>query len=801
MPAAPLRDRRSVPDMLRWSGWWLVVVCVLTRCLVTLDPFPHWALDPGRVNLPITGLTPAASMSVDSVMLLGCGVAMAGEVMAGAAVLWLPMLLWALGCVGVAVQAFVMRAGSVDDARIGISWIAAFGAGLTAMHLCRDERVKRLTLAASIGIIAMLAAKGAIQVFHEHAMTVQRFRADREGFLASQGWTPDSASARNFERRLNQPEATGWFGLSNVYATFAAAGVVALLGCAGVAWREARVRRRIPDGWAGLLTLGMLAAMGALILAGSKGGYGAAALGLGVMTGLALLGRVPRIRGPRAARIGGIVAVTVIGAVIVGVAVRGIVGERVGELSLLFRSFYMHGALRAFAENPVFGVGPDGFKDAYMRLKPALSPEEVSSPHSVLFDLAARVGVFGVLWGGLWLRWVYGLGVTAVRTGEPAESAGNAGRGNARMEGWLVVLAAAAPVMVSTWFERAMGSPEQALARVAGLAGWVGVSIALVALLRVSKVGHGVIAVAALVVAMHGQVEVTPLWDSSAAWVCLVLGAAGVSGGGVVMSGVQRRSTRSLLAPGILVAAAAAAAWLGVARASEWESVLQEGAERMHPMADIRARLGELGAGRAGESDSMPQLLEDLARSADTQVPASAAEMDRAMALLAFKCATNAAPFLERASRLAPRHFATCETWVRVLMEGALAADASGRPGDASRLAKEALVQAREFAQRRPTSSSLGLVGNVESSLFSLTKEQSHLDGAVSAWEAGARLDPHGLSLPLQVLRALVAADRREAAKVVARRLIDLDSLQRLDELKRLSPVDKAMVDRVLAGN
>jgi hypothetical protein len=788
--APPVRVSGSVPEMLRWGGWWVVMVCALIRCLVASDPFPHWGIDPGRVIMPATGLTPAVSMSVDSIMLLGCGVALIGEVLRGAAMLWMPVLLWALGCVGVAVQAFVIRTGSIDDVRIGSTWVAAFAAGLTAMHVCRDERIRRVTLAVGVGIIAMLAAKGAVQVFHEHAMTLQRYRADREGFLLSQGWTPDSASAKNFERRLNQAEATGWFGLSNVYASFAATCAVALTGCAVLAWREARVHRRMPDGWAGVLTLGAAAALGALVLAGSKGGYAAAAIGMVMLAGRWILTRlrVPKVN----ARIAGIAAIAVMGLAISAVVVRGLVGTRVSELSLLFRWFYMQGAVRALAESPLFGTGPDGFKDAYMRLKPALSPEEVSSPHSVVWDLMARLGVFGVLWTGLWLRWVYGLGAAAVgETRGPAPESGHA-----RAEGWLVMLAAAAPVLISTWMERAMGSPEQAAARLGGLAGWVGVSLALLLLLRTSRMGFGALAIAAMVAALHGQIEVTPLWDSSAAWMCLMLAAAGAGSHGAVT-----RVGRAMVAPGLLVAAAVGTAWMGVVPTTRWEVSLHAGADEMRPMAEMRARLGEIAAGRAGDTDSMPRLLQDLARLTDTQTPASAEEMDRAMARLAFKCASHAEPFLERASAIAPRDFQTNETWVRTLMEGAVAADASGQSGAAVSAAAEARRHANEFAHRCPSSSSYGLLGNVESAMYSLTKDPAHLDEAIRAWEAGARFDPYGLSLPLQAFRALVSVNRKDEASVLARRLRELDALQRLDPLKQLNDADRAVVERFAGEN
>ncbi|HQR39835.1 MAG TPA: hypothetical protein PLF26_15715, partial [Blastocatellia bacterium] len=78
-----------------------------------------------------------------------------------------------------------------------------------------------------ISVAAVLAFRGIEQVFIEHPGTVENFKRNRDAILAAQGWPPDSAMARGYERRLMQAEATGWFGLSNVYASFAAASSVA----------------------------------------------------------------------------------------------------------------------------------------------------------------------------------------------------------------------------------------------------------------------------------------------------------------------------------------------------------------------------------------------------------------------------------------------------------------------------------------------------------------------------------------------------------------------------------------------
>src|SRR5690606_17747939 len=112
--------------------------------------------------------------------------------------------------------------------------------------------------------------------------TLANYEQNREQILAAQGWTAGSPMALGYERRLKQSDPSAWFGLSNVYASFMAAGVAAL-----VATLVAAIRRRAARPWV-MATLGALlaATLGALTLTYSKGGIGALALGLATFTAL-----------------------------------------------------------------------------------------------------------------------------------------------------------------------------------------------------------------------------------------------------------------------------------------------------------------------------------------------------------------------------------------------------------------------------------------------------------------------------------------------------------------------------------
>src|SRR5690606_6937126 len=167
--------------------------------------------------------------------------------------------------------------------------------------------------------------------------------------------------ARAFERRLRQREASGWFGLTNVYATVVAGALVALIGLAAAGWKEARSHRpALADGWPGALTVGALAAAAALWMSQSRGGMLAAAIGLAMLG----FGAWARSR-QKLARLGGPAAVSVVPLLMGLIALQGALGTRAGDLSLLFRWFYFKTAGAIFGHEPLVGVGPAGFQAAY----------------------------------------------------------------------------------------------------------------------------------------------------------------------------------------------------------------------------------------------------------------------------------------------------------------------------------------------------------------------------------------------------------------------------------------------------
>ncbi len=783
------------PGVLAWTAWGVLAFNALARVVVSLDPFPHWEMDPTVSWSPATALGPTAVITLDCFALFGAGLALLSEWLAGRRVLIMPVALLSLGAVPVGYHSFQAGLIDLDNARIGLTWLAAAATAIAFVHLSRHDAVRRVTLAVAVGLVAMLVVKGAQQVFIEHPETVRNFRANREAILGANGWSPDSPMARGFERRLEQPEATGWFGLANVYASVAAASFVALFGLAVLAWRSARsAAQDVPDGIAAVVTLGFLAAGAGVVMAGSKAGFAVSALGI-VLLIIAWLGsreRVGwlRIRGPV---LGGPLAVLIVASVLLAVALRGAIGEAMREPSILFRWFYLEGAARVILEHPVWGVGPNGFKDAYMLAKPPAAPESVDSPHSILFDYTAKVGLGGVALGVLflWLVWRCGVALMNSKSGTPPALA------LPRLETWLGIGVASGTTLLSAWVESESTSIDSAVARVIGLVAWAGLALAMLWVMRAARVWPVCLAAAAIVVAAHAQIEMTPIQPACAPWFMLMLGAAAASHPNGAAGGASRKL--QLMAPAVLGLGALAAAAIVLPPVLAWERELGRAAELVRPIAEIRARLRALPqTGPAGQ-DSIAQIAADLGSLTSLPPPANDAELAGALTRLTTTRMQSAVPLLrDAADRLS--HEGTREALSRLHLGLASAlAEAGDLPG-ASQEGEAAERIALDAANRHVGHApAFGWLGTVRTTRAALERNREHLARAVEAWQHAAALDPHGMTFPHQVFKALVSLGRVADARQWARRVLEANERLRLDPLMQLTDKEREAVERVVS--
>lgn len=809
------RGSGSAWDARAWGmivGVALLLVPMLVRLQTPLDLLPYWDGDPFTQEASIIGLTPALSLYGDVVSLIGAAVLLAFAPRRGRFATLAGVVLVAAGAAA-CVWHLTEHAFNAKEAVSGGAWISGVAGAFALWRVAGDRRVRLLVFALIIGAVGLLATKGAYQVAVEHPATVDAFMRDRESILAQNGWSPDSSMAKAYERRLKQAEATGWFGFANVYASFAAAGVAVfsvLAARAWLTWRSAREEEEgEPGRWPLILSgAGFAVSAAALAMAGAKGGFAAALVGLAVAFTLEWARRREAGRAVWLRLIGP----AVIAAPLLAVVARGVVGERIGELSLLFRWFYMQGAARIFGANWLHGVGPDGFQAAYSLAKNPLSPEDVTSPHSLLWDWAACLGIGGLAWGALllWMSTRLGSGALAE---EPASEAGDDHADWTRKLMRAICLIAALSAVLSIPTQYAAMLPEEALGvRIGGLVVWCVLSCAVLAVAQRCIGWRIALAAGACVLLTHTQIEITGVWPQSCGLLlALIAVAAGPIGGRVDAD--QGEQTTHAAGRWPQYVCAAVVLWIGLVAlrtagvARQWENSLADAYTLATPVRELRRQI----AGAASDPSEQAK----LARRLMVEEPRAAERIiDRL---------PRSWPLVRNASQIAleeSRGYAS-------------RGDASGRVAS-----KAWAVQALSIALGRSFDSML--VHDIEGAFPASVAAESvfqklsiepvdNLDSQRAGWAAtvclaaadlqpepdralwrnmAARLlrqaharDPYNPLHLTRLMDVLETLGDAPAAAEAARTLLGVDALQRLDRSVRgLSDRDRARAERIASS-
>jgi O-antigen ligase len=793
-PSAPHSPPSLGPDRADGALWGrllalaMIFVPVLARAMMGVELLPGWEMDP--LVVPPTGgaIGPEQSVAIDLLGLSG-GVVLT-LLTPGRARAWLLGLV-AIGAFAAAWHGWFASGGDQGDRRVGLAWVSALLAAAALARLPAGALERRVVAALLLGFVVMLATRGVQQVFVEHPRTIAEWNANRDTFLAAQGWTPGSTMARSFERRLTQSDASGWFGLSNVYATLAAAGLVAMVG---LSWAAFKVASR---GVTVLVGAGALAAGAALALSQSKGGVVAAGGGLAALAALWML----RARGTRTPRpaLGGLLAIAGVLAALAVIPIRGFLGERFSELSLLFRWYYLEAAGRMFASNPLVGVGPDGFQRAYLRAKNPLSPEEVVSPHSIFADYAATLGLLGLAWVGVLLVLVWWSGRAGAVPVEAVEARPTLHLPlDARAEVRIVAAFAAIATLTAGYVQRQSGTVDMALVWVLGLVAWASVSGAIVVLLRrVGRAGDAALAAGAIAALAHGQIDVAFSWPQSCG---IVFGLLGVAAGGVVSE--SRPVGRGRAAVGVTLAVVACVATAGFL--ATYRGSLERAAEIVGPVASFGQRFTALSnpatAGPDADSERR-RFVEDLSAAVGRRIEPSGAAVQRALAELERSRIARAIPILEQAAADHPEDWRPRREIARLHLRAAGIDEFLGRPGVSAGL--DAAIAALSTGPATTDPSALRYLAQI------YDQRAEHEPGQALAWitlaeqalakaEAG---DPFNADIPLRRMRALVRLGRAEEARAAAERVLNLDEFARLDrEARGLRAEDRAEAERVARG-
>lgn len=726
---------------LDWIGLTLIAWSAFAHAMTMAEPLPGWDADPTRIVIAIIGAGPTGSLLIDAIAWLGSGLVLMSPRSRRNDPL---VLLAVLGAVLILVRTWALDAQDVEAIRIASSWGAGWASFAAIASLGHRRSVRVVLGSVLIASVAMLAAKGLVQVFIEHPLMLEQFDTNKDASLIAQGFQPGSEQALIYERRLRQPDPTGWFGLSNVLATFLALGSTSLL----FAGLSARGLAR---------TVLVLASVGigiVLLLTGSKAGIGVA--GLGVIAGL-----VVRFIPSRFARllILGLVALPTI-----AVVARGVAGLPEGEKSLLFRWFYAEGAAHVTMNSLPFGTGPAGFQEAYQLHKPALATEDVTSPHMILWDYATTLGLIGLPLIGalLWTLWRI---VCANNLSPPRAHSSN----RLRYFRPLILIMLVAPVLLGVWLESQATTIESAIGRLAGLVGWGGLAMLLVWVGQPSRL---VLAVSGVVILCHSQLDMAlSLPGSAPLGLCLL---------GLAANGRVSRQVRMLgLIPASTGLAGLAMTIALVPGVWGWESKLRSSS----------ARLGEIVSAREALFAPTPADVREL-------------QVRQVQALL------TGFDELVEAARAKPADGRTASEAARVGVMLADAAGQAGRADEAEAFVTRSIEVLDASHSARPRAGLAAQIGSLgllraqiaESMGESAQRVRELRDGAIKSLVEAAERTPRSARQPAQLALTLSELGDSDGARQWASRAIELDEATGLDPLSALPESTRRRLEGIARG-
>lgn len=717
---------------MRWAGGVGIVTIAVMRCAIVFASQVVFETDPATDPVPLAGLAMGGSLWLDVALLLACAVALSGEWAAKRGINWFMLLLALVPFAIVAVHG----SGDLADMWRGSTWAAAMVAAVTLAHLARERQFRIVLASLLVGAVAFVAVRGVAQVTFEHAETVREFEQTKDRFLSERGWSPDSAAARIFERRLRQPQPTGWFPTTNIFGSLVAFGLIAWGG-----WTICAVRARLQSGWPVAMGLLALACAVMLLFTGSKGAILAAMLGAGLAISPLMFAGVRRVF----ERWGSAMCVGFVALTLIAIVIRGTVLPEsfAGDKSLLFRWHYLIASARMFAANILTGVGPDGYQDAYTQFRVPRNPEEVQSAHSVFADWLSTLGIAGAAWVALTLLLAWRSGASLASPSSNAAAVdGHSIMRRTLVAAGAVMLLGLVPAISVEW-----AVMDEASLRVRCIGSLVFIIAAVVSSGVIARVearfANWVFAAAAMAVLVHGQIEMTFHCGGSAVWAMCVLGVAGQG----LQTGQRFMRPVAIFAVSLLAVLAALLEARGVFLAEFGDrimtgnaSMLQGNSVSQGANCETRTKVAEslqLNAGKLGQTDS----------------------------------------------RLA----------IAAAQQFLLAAEQCSSEGRAN-LVGEA-VKALEDAMTRFDRQVVIVAGiGAHARLAALTSNQAQWNRAIELATEITQRDPHGMASWRNLGDVLWAAGRHEEAAAAYERALQNNANFELDELKQLSDRDREFI-------
>jgi len=752
-------------------GLVLMTVLVLVRAMVEHDAFPWWQTDPFVFSPPVVGMTPTKALVLNLAVVMCSSLTLIGFFIRGDRIAKpsAAMMVIGVGIIGyhglINFESFL--AGSNLLAIVSVLYVASYA------HKLVDAQ--KLIIAITLGFVVLLVAMGSYEVFVVHPQTIANYEQTRDSFLSARGWTPGSFEALAYERRLNQPEPIAWFGLTNVFASFAGAGAAGLMV---FGW----LRRQSDRLWI-IAFLAGLAGLGGLLMSGAKGGIGAFVLGLGLVIAAGLFPR---------RKFDGKAIILLCGVVVLGVVARGILGDRLGELSLLFRSQYMLGSVRMWFDHLLIGVGPGAFQENYAFYKPALSPEDVASAHSIPFDLIATLGV-----GGIALVLVL-LSVLARIKPRVDHVALESVITKQRLTQLTLLIIAAASVASIRFAAQAMDI-NLMVVQLLSIGLWMGVAVVIV---RSSDQSHALrwaIFAGASVLAIHSMIEVTASWFVSGMLWALMIGSACT----VSPSRRDQSALRDLMPLVVTVALLLCGGIFAMrlARVASWEAQLRIAAEPAIQVARLRQQLNEIEYATI-PSEHRAQIADELGTLLGRNVNDSIDSILNELNQIEFEERDMATEHLLEAVEIRPTHMQTRIAASQQILWRASVLSMQGHQIDAAMLWDQAIALIESGVEDSTGSGGYLWLGN----LYFARAQQFPDDPAVRQWLGSAQNNfnlaalrtPHNPQLALKLMDVALLLDEPEQATIWAKRSLILHQESRLDPLRGLSESDLARVRSIV---
>ena len=741
-------------DKIAWAGLLLVAMLCLSRAMIEHDPFPWWQSDPFRFAPPITGLTPRWALLLNAGIVLGSCLTLLGNLLRGSRCSTINGLLVLIG-LGVLSYHMLSDLERVLDASTITATVAALVAASQAGRL---PGAQRLLGTVAIGFALMLTLVGAYEVFVTHAQTMQTYEQSRESFLAARGWSDGSFETLAYERRLRNPEPLAWFGLTNVFATFTAASAAGLLSLA-VAWWKPKRHIAATAGIAGLICVF------GLMLTGSKGGYGVLLIGLTLGAGCVFL---------RSKRIDGRVIVGLCVLVLAALALRGVIGEQLGERSLLFRWQYLVGSVRIWLHDPLLGCGPGLFQDRYALLKPALSPEDVANPHDVVFAWIATLGIGGLALVAYLVRVLLG-----IRHAEDDDNpATNLDPGLFTRFALLLVII---PTLLALNMQASVLTASEIVPILIGAAVWVGLSLTLLRSALDGRVIRLGLLVVAAVLMVHAMIEVTgTLIVSASLWAFMI----GIASGRPHPVAAKRSGSLMMIIALLGTLGILLMRWGPI---NAWERELHAAAADATRVADAHALLDalEFSPDRDVQLGQAMSLLSKVSR---TPLRPTLDSILPALDQVEYEARQFAINHLGQALDARPRHTQTRVALSQQMLWMASVLQAVGEDDRASAQWDAALALFEVISMDAGGHRWAGRVWEGRVSAFPQSPDREQwLRFAQLNLEQAIKLAPHDPQTALRLMELAIDLGDRTGAQGWARRAIELHEQTRLDPLRGLS--------------